>query len=123
MLAVSFLTGVASFLFVSGAQAVPPTNQLEKEPRIRVGLYTTDKVVKIKCNHRAKIVKKNGDVVKWVKKDKTIKIKYHPDKKRYYLKVGKFFKIKKTFFRVVPKKPATAVCEIINYDNSPSWNP
>lgn len=123
LLAVGTITGLASFLFAFSTKAAPPTNQLEKEPKIKVGLYSTDKVVKIRCNTKSKIVKKNGDVVKWVKKNKLIKIKYKPEKNRYYLKVGKFFKIKKSYLKVIPKKPKEGICEIVNYDNAPSWNP
>ena len=122
-LAVSLFTGIASFLFVFNAQAAPPTNQLEKEPRIRAGLYTTEDTVKIQCNRRAKIVKKNGKIIAWAKKNEIINLKYNRETSRYHLDVGDTHKIRKSFFRIIPKKKKTSVCEIINYDNRPSWNP
>lgn len=123
LLAAGIIAGLASFLFVFDAQAEPPSNQLDKEPKIKVGLYNTDQAVKINCNTKSKIIKKNGDVVAWVPKNQLIRIKYHLDKNRYYLKTGNDFKIKKSYLKVIPKKPEEAVCEIVNYDNAPSWNP
>lgn len=122
MLAAGLITGAASFLFAASASAEPPTNQFSKQPRIRAGLYTTEDPVRIVCNHRAKVVKKNGKVIKWVKKGKVITLKYNRDNNKYHLDVGNFHKVRKSFFRVIPKKKKTAVCEIINYENRPSWN-
>ncbi|MFH1536439.1 MAG: SpoIID/LytB domain-containing protein [Patescibacteria group bacterium] len=114
---------INSFFAIPEVNAAPPANQLSDEPYIRVGLYDTTDTVKVKCNKKAKIVKKNGKIIKWVKKNKTIKIKYKPNKQRYELKVGKFYKLKKSYLKIIPKKPATAICQIINYDNAPDWNP
>lgn len=123
LLAVGLIAGVAGFLFVPTARAKPLINQFSKQPRIRVGLYSTEDPIRVQCNRRAKVVKKNGKVIKWVKKGETITLKYNRNKNKYHLDVGDFHKVRKNFFRIIPKKKKSAVCEIVNYENRPAWNP
>ena len=90
------------------------------QPRIRVGLYSTDDWVEATANDSYKI-KANGTVLKEVAAGEITKIKYKKDQGEYVIKQGADKYVVGTYVRLVPMHKNKVVI-ITNYENRPEWN-
>lgn len=90
-------------------------------PFIRVGLFTTEDVVKVKTTLRSQIITTDGTAHYTIKKNSLIKLQYDRDTGEYTVRNGSWKFTTDLPVRVVPVKPGS-IATITNYENRPTWD-
>lgn len=101
---------------------VPTAAPGAARPFIRVGLFTTEDVVKVKTTLRSQIITSDGTAHYTVKKNSLIKLRYNRDTGNYVVRNGDWKLTTTLPVRVVPVKPGS-IATITNYENRPTWDP
>ncbi len=93
-----------------------------ERPFIRVGLFTTEEVVKVKTTLRSQIITTDGTAHYTVKKNSLVKLHYDRDTGEYTVRNGSWKLTTRLPVRIVPVKPGS-IATLVNYENRPTWDP
>lgn len=115
-----FALSVFALIFLFFLSPALALETLEKPPKIRVGLFSSDDWVKVTADD-GYYIKSNGAIIKEVLKNETAKIKYDKASALYYIKQAGVSYASANFIRVVPKHK-NRVITITNYENRPAWD-
>ncbi len=96
------------------------TLTLNEPTDFRVGLYSTDKPVKIKANKNYYIIDGNGQTIDELGPNQIASVEFGGNN-QYYLFTERNNRISLSYLRFVPKEQNT-IFEITNYNNAPRWN-
>lgn len=109
-------------LQVPAAGPPPPTPaSAAARPFIRVGLFTTEDIVKVKTTLRSQIITSDGTAHYTVKKNSLVKLRYNRDTGNYTVRNGDWTLTTTLPVRIVPVKPGS-IATITNYENRPTWD-
>lgn len=90
-------------------------------PFIRVGLFNSESVVKVKVDKRSQIILEDGTILRTVQQNRQIKLNYDRATGKYTVRRGGWRKRTTQPVRIVPLK-ANAISTITNYENRPDWD-
>lgn len=108
-------------IIVSSSQPVSETLNLESEPNIRIGLYSTLEPVALRANTTFEVRDSESNLIFVVPAGATIYASYNFGTKQYSVNLNGERRDNLSYLKFISQDPNT-VFEIVNYSNPPSWN-
>jgi peptidoglycan hydrolase-like amidase len=101
-------------------QSASALTLMEKPPKMRVGLFSSDDWVEATVNG-AYYIKSKGTIIKEVPKNQITKITYDRSSATYYIEQNGENFASDSFVRLVPKKKSRIIT-VTSYENRPTWD-